>query len=91
MFGKPMQNGRSPSSPGERLIADPQHQSFEDSSNACGPRLHIAEMVERGWSSITHGNGPQVGFCLLSSRWPAASSTDPMEVCVADTQGSWGT
>jgi carbamate kinase len=78
---------------GNALIADPRHQSFEDQASRMRmTAVHIADMLEAGWDLIlTHGNGPQVGYCLLSSEL-ASSVVDetPMEVCVADTQGSLG-
>lgn len=40
---------------------------------------------------ITHGNGPQVGATLLRSELASAQVyTEPLDVCVADTQGSMG-
>ncbi len=40
---------------------------------------------------ITHGNGPQVGAMLLRSELASSQVyTEPLDVCVADTQGSMG-
>jgi carbamate kinase len=49
-------------------------------------------MVERGWSLvITHGNGPQVGFILRRNELAAYEMhTTPLDLIVADTQGSIG-
>jgi carbamate kinase len=78
---------------GNALIVDPDHQSYPDQFGRMRlTAVHIADMVERGWSiAVTHGNGPQVGFCLLSSELSRhVIDETPMEVCVADTQGSLG-
>ncbi len=40
---------------------------------------------------ITHGNGPQVGAMLLRSELGSSQVyTEPLDVCVADTQGAMG-
>lgn len=84
---------------GNALIADDRHQSVADQFERMRlTATHIADMIEQGWKLIiTHGNGPQVGFCLLSAEL-ASSALDtgsavplaPLDVCVADTQGSLG-
>ena len=53
---------------------------------------HLADMVEQGWRLIvTHGNGPQVGFILRRNELAAhAVHTTPLDLIVADTQGSIG-
>jgi carbamate kinase len=53
---------------------------------------HLADMVEAGWSPIiTHGNGPQVGYILRRNELAAhAVHTTPLDLIVADTQGSIG-
>lgn len=90
-----MENGRTAvvALGGNALIADPEHQSYEDQFERMRiTAIHIADMIDEGWNlAITHGNGPQVGFCLLSAEM-ARNVIDetPMEVCVADTQGSLG-
>ena len=53
---------------------------------------YVAEMVAEGWSVvITHGNGPQVGFILRRNELasPEVHPT-PLDLIVADTQGSIG-
>ena len=56
---------------------------------SCRP---IIELLKKGHKVVlTHGNGPQVGNGLLRSE--AARSTvppQPLDVCVAETQGSLG-
>lgn len=53
---------------------------------------HIAGMIEGGWRVvITHGNGPQVGFILRRNELAMHHiHTTPMDLIVADTQGSIG-
>lgn len=53
---------------------------------------HIANLAEEGWDLvITHGNGPQVGFILRRSELAAGEvHTVPLDIIVADTQGSIG-
>lgn len=53
---------------------------------------HIAALVEQDWNVvITHGNGPQVGFILRRNELAAHEMhTTPLDVIVADTQGSIG-
>jgi carbamate kinase len=53
---------------------------------------HLADMIEAGWSPIiTHGNGPQVGYILRRNELAAhAVHTTPLDLIVADTQGSIG-
>lgn len=78
---------------GNSLIRNEAHQAVPDQWEAidetCG---HLASMIATGWDLvITHGNGPQVGFTLL--RAELASSIlhpVPLDLCVADTQGSLG-
>ncbi len=55
----------------------------------CG---HIAEMVKAGWHIVvTHGNGPQVGYILRRAELAAHEvHTVPLDIIVADTQGSIG-
>jgi len=84
---------------GNALIADDRHQSITDQFERMRlTAAHIADMIEQGWDLvITHGNGPQVGFCLLSAELAGsvlgggtAEPAVPLDVCVADTQGSLG-
>ncbi|HRE46839.1 MAG TPA: carbamate kinase [Aggregatilineales bacterium] len=53
---------------------------------------HIATMVRENWRVlITHGNGPQVGFILRRAEIAASEvHTVPLDLIVADTQGSIG-
>lgn len=78
---------------GNALIADAEHQSVQDQFQRMrATAVPLVDMVEDGWRIVvTHGNGPQVGVCLLSNEL-ARNVVDevPMEVCVADTQGSLG-
>ncbi|MHB0858119.1 MAG: carbamate kinase [Anaerolineae bacterium] len=78
---------------GNALIKDKQHQSVQDQFVRMGlTAVHIVDMIEAGWKVvITHGNGPQVGFCLLRSELSSGVLDElPMEVCVANTQGVIG-
>lgn len=52
----------------------------------------IVELVLRGYRTVvTHGNGPQVGAQLLRSDLASSQVyPHPLDVCVADTQGSMG-
>ena len=52
----------------------------------------IAAMLKDGYSvAVTHGNGPQVGAALLRSEAAAEQvPPQPLDVCVAETQGSIG-
>ena len=53
---------------------------------------HIAKLIADGWNVvITHGNGPQVGFIMRRNELAAHEvHTTPLDVIVADTQGSIG-
>ncbi len=53
---------------------------------------HIAQLIADGWNVvITHGNGPQVGFIMRRNELAAHEvHTTPLDVIVADTQGSIG-
>ncbi len=53
---------------------------------------HLADMAESGWNLIiTHGNGPQVGYILRRSELAShAVHSVPLDLIVADTQGSIG-
>lgn len=78
---------------GNALIVDQDHQSYPDQFDRMRlTAVHLVDMIEQGWDiAITHGNGPQVGFCLLSSELSRHVVDEvPMAVCVADTQGSLG-
>ncbi len=78
---------------GNSLIADPTkpdipHQ-WDPVRQTC---KHLADMVEDGWELIvTHGNGPQVGYILRRNELAAPQvHMTPLDLIVADTQGSIG-
>jgi carbamate kinase len=79
---------------GNSLIQDPKqpdvvHQ-WEAVRETCS---HIAQMIAEGWNVlITHGNGPQVGFILRRAEIAAKQGVHdvPLDLIVADTQGSIG-
>ncbi|GAB4221719.1 MAG: carbamate kinase [Spirochaetales bacterium] len=80
---------------GNSLIKDEKNPSvehqYESARETC---MHIADMIEQGWEvSITHGNGPQVGFILRRSEIAAKVAgmhEVPLDVCGADSQGALG-
>jgi len=71
---------------GQRGTIEEQFQNIEETCRS------IVQLVLRGYRVIiTHGNGPQVGAQLLRSELAAHQVyTHPLDVCVADTQGSMG-
>lgn len=71
---------------GQRGTIDEQIRNIEETCRS------IVQLVLRGYRVIiTHGNGPQVGAQLLRSELAAHQVyTHPLDVCVADTQGSMG-
>jgi carbamate kinase len=78
---------------GNSLITDPKHPEVAHQWDAVRQTCeHIADMILDGWSVIvTHGNGPQVGYILRRSELAAAQvHTVPLDIIVADTQGSIG-
>ncbi len=78
---------------GNSLIKDKQHLEVRYQWDAVRETAtHIADMIEEGWSVVvTHGNGPQVGFILRRNELAAHEvHTTPMDIIVADTQGSIG-
>jgi len=78
---------------GNSLIADAWHQDVPSQWVACRETCRsLAEMVSRGWRLIiTHGNGPQVGYILRRNELAAYElHTTPLDLIVADTQGSIG-
>ena len=78
---------------GNSLISDPEHVSVEDQFDAARETdQHIAGLVAEGLDvTVTHGNGPQVGFVLLRSELARHKVHEvPLDVCVADTQGAIG-
>lgn len=78
---------------GNSLIIDNQRISAHDQLAVVEQSCEkIAKIVEKGFEVvITHGNGPQVGFNLLRSELAKEKLPPvPMDVCVAETQGSIG-
>jgi carbamate kinase len=78
---------------GNSLIEDPKRPELSQQWDAVRKTCRqIAEMVVDGWHVIvTHGNGPQAGFILR--RVELASDkvhSVPLDIIVADTQGSIG-
>jgi len=64
----------------------------EQRANAAITARHLVRLAQRGlFFVLTHGNGPQVGAQLLRSELAATQvSPEPLDVCVADTEGSIG-
>ncbi len=79
---------------GNSLITDPTKPDVPHQWDAVRETCeHIAEMIAEGWNVIiTHGNGPQVGYILRRSEIAAKSGIHdvPLDLIVADTQGSIG-
>ncbi len=78
---------------GNSLIKDKQHVEVKYQWEAVRETCrHIADMIEEGWDVVvTHGNGPQVGFILRRNELAAHEvHMTPMDIIVADTQGSIG-
>jgi carbamate kinase len=78
---------------GNSLIEDKNHQSVADQFKTAGyTSERIAELVSQGWKlTITHGNGPQVGFILLRSELASSHlHRVPLDSCGADSQGAIG-
>lgn len=78
---------------GNSLIKEKDKISAEEQQDVIQSSCkHIVSLVKKGFDVvITHGNGPQVGFNLLRSE--AAKEhlpPQPLDVCVAETQGSIG-
>ena len=79
---------------GNSLIQDPKQPQVSNQWKAvrdtCG---HIAQMIADGWDVVvTHGNGPQVGYILRRAEIAAQQGIHevPLDLIVADTQGSIG-
>ncbi|PLX35594.1 MAG: carbamate kinase [Hyphomicrobiales bacterium] len=78
---------------GNALIPDAEHLTVEDQYKIVQQISgHVADMIEDGWNvTLTHGNGPQVGFIMrrseLASKFVA---TLPMDYAGADIQGAVG-
>lgn len=78
---------------GNSLITDNQHREVRYQWDAVRETArHVANMIESGWTVVvTHGNGPQVGFIMRRNELAAHElHTTPLDLIVADTQGSIG-
>lgn len=79
---------------GNSLIQDPQRPEIAHQWDAVRQTCnHIAQMVADGWSVVvTHGNGPQVGYILRRAELAVQHGIHevPLDLIVADTQGSIG-
>jgi carbamate kinase len=79
---------------GNSLITDPDRPDVIHQWQAIRETCrHIASMIADGWDIvITHGNGPQAGFILRRAEIAAEYGihTVPLDMIVADTQGSIG-
>jgi carbamate kinase len=64
----------------------------EQRANAALTAGCLVRLIQHGYRLIlTHGNGPQVGAQWLRSEIAAGQvSPEPLDVCVADTEGSIG-
>jgi len=64
----------------------------EQRDNAATTAKYIAQLIRNDYFVVlTHGNGPQVGAQLLRSELASSQvHPEPLDVCVADTQGSIG-
>ncbi len=78
---------------GNSLITDKRHPDVPHQWDAVRETCrHLADMIEDGWTLVvTHGNGPQVGYILRRNELasPEVHAT-PLDIIVADTQGSIG-
>jgi carbamate kinase len=80
---------------GNSLIQDPTRPDVAHQWDAVHETCaHIAAMIASGWSVVvTHGNGPQVGYILQRAEIAARVEglhDVPLDLIVADTQGSIG-
>ena len=78
---------------GNSLITDKNNPDIPHQWDAVRETCrHLADMVEDGWRLVvTHGNGPQVGYILRRNELSAHEvHTTPLDLIVADTQGSIG-
>jgi carbamate kinase len=64
----------------------------EQRANAAQMARYLVQLIEHGYHLVfTHGNGPQVGAQWLRSEIASEQvSPEPLDVCVADTEGSIG-
>lgn len=79
---------------GNSLIEDPSRPEVPKQWDAVRETCrHIAQMVADGWHVVvTHGNGPQVGYLLKRTEIARKHGVHdvPLDLLVADTQGSIG-
>lgn len=78
---------------GNSLIQDPKRPEVKNQWDAVRETCeHIADMLAEGWNvTVTHGNGPQVGYILRRSELAAKEVHEvPLDLIGADTQGSIG-
>ena len=80
---------------GNSLITDPLDPGIDKQWEAVRETCdHIADMIADGWQVVvTHGNGPQAGYILNRSeiaKREANIHEVPLDLVVADTQGSIG-
>jgi carbamate kinase len=78
---------------GNSLIEDPKFPEMMNQWDAVRKTSdHLVDMIEQGWNIVvTHGNGPQVGYILRRSELASTEvHTVPLDIIVADTQGSIG-
>jgi carbamate kinase len=78
---------------GNSLILDQKNPDVPHQWNAVRETCkHIAQMIAEGWNVVvTHGNGPQVGYILRRAELASREvHTVPLDLIVADTQGSIG-
>lgn len=79
---------------GNSLITDPRQPDVQHQWAAVRQTTeHLAQLIAEGWSIVvTHGNGPQVGYILRRAEIAAKEGihTVPLDLVVADTQGSIG-
>ena len=78
---------------GNSLISDKDNPDVPHQWDAVRETCrHLADMIEDGWTLvITHGNGPQVGYIMRRNEIAAHEvHTTPLDMIVADTQGSIG-
>jgi carbamate kinase len=64
----------------------------EQRANAALTARYLVQLIQHGYRLVlTHGNGPQVGAQWLRSEIASAQvSPEPLDVCVADTEGAIG-
>jgi carbamate kinase len=80
---------------GNSLITDPKNPAVAHQWDAVRETCrHIADMIADGWNVVvTHGNGPQVGYIMRRGEIAlreAGIHDVPLDLVVADTQGSIG-